>query len=109
MKKIINEIVDLADKANGIEEARKNEYREMESKLTHEQAIQALKDDIAQKADADKRFRSNRQLNDMIRMFNEQSNAINQNQNLPPSARKEALRTLEQTFIYQLDEFKRGL
>jgi len=105
-KRILNEIEHLADEAGGIEDARKREYRNLESKLTHEYAIKALRDDLAENADAEKRFSKNRQLDDMISMFGKQSDAINENQNLTPSARKEALRTLEQTFITQLDEFK---
>lgn len=108
-RRILNEIENLVDEAGGIEKARKREYENLESKLTHEYAIKSLRDDLAENADAEKRFSKNRQLDDMISMFGKQSEGINQNHNLTPSARKEALRTLEQTFIAQLDEFRRSI
>lgn len=108
-KRILNEIAVLADEAGGKEKARQKEYDELQTQLTHEYAVQALKDRLAETADTEKRFSKNKQLDDMVAMFAKQKEAIEGNSKLPPRARKEAVRTLEQTFIAQLDEFKKGL
>jgi len=108
-RRILNEIENLVDEAGGIEKARKREYDNLEATLTHQSAIEALRADIKETAEEEKRLRQNKQLDEMVSVFEINSDALKSNQKLTPSARKEALRTLEQTFITQMDEFKRGL
>lgn len=108
-RRILNEIENLVDEAGGIEKARRREYENLESELNHQFSIDALRADIRETAEEEKRLRKNKQLDEMIAIFEVNSDAIKSNQKLTPSARKETLRTLEQTFIAQLDEFKREL
>lgn len=108
-RRILNDIENLVDEAGGIQKARKREYDNLESELNHRFSIDALRADIRETAEEEKRLRKNKQLDEMIAMFEVNSDAIKSNQKLTPSARKETLRTLEQTFIAQLDEFKREL
>lgn len=108
-RRILNEIENLADEAGGIEKARKRELDNLEAELTHEYAMKAVRNKLADVADREKNVMKTAQLNDMNDVYRIQHEAIKNDKTLTPAVRKETLRTIEQTFIAQLDEFKRGL
>lgn len=108
-RRILNEIEHLADEAGGIEKARKRELDNLEAELTHEYAMKAVMNKLADVADREKNVRKTAQLNDMNDVYRIQHEAIENDKTLTPAVKKETLRTIEQTFIAQLDEFTRGL
>ncbi len=108
-KRILNEIENLADEAGGREKSRKRELDNLEAKLTHEYAKKRVENRLASMADREKNAQKTTQFNDMRDVFNIQYEAIKNDKTLTPAVRKETLRTLERTFIAQLDEFTEGL
>jgi len=108
-KTLLKQIKDLADETGSKDEKREQELDGLKSKLIHETKIKEIKDSIAANYEAEKRRSKSNELKNTISVFEKQFQAIEGNQNLPPAAKKEALRTLEETFIAQLDDFKRGL
>ncbi len=108
-KRILNEIENLVDEAGGREKSRKRELDNLEAELTHQNTMKAVKNKLNDIADRDVNSRKNKQLNDMNDVFNIQYKAIEENEKLSSIVKKETLRTLERTFIAQLDEFTEGL
>ncbi|MEA1980557.1 MAG: hypothetical protein U9N54_06250 [candidate division Zixibacteria bacterium] len=108
-KRILNEIENLADEAGGREKSRKRELKNLEAELTHEYAKKRVENRLASIDDREKNAQKTRQFNDMRDVFNIEYEAIKNNKTLTPAVKKETLRTLERTFIAQLDEFTEGL
>jgi FtsZ-interacting cell division protein ZipA len=108
-KRLLREIEALAGNGGTIENARDRELAEIEASVTHEHRIQALKDYIEAKFVEEKRILKYKELDSLRATFDGQVQAINGNPNLSPAAKKESIRTLEELFMKQLDEFRRSL
>ncbi|MEA2029984.1 MAG: hypothetical protein U9N55_00075 [candidate division Zixibacteria bacterium] len=107
--KLLNEIDRLGDESGTKEKSRKRELENFEAELTHEYAKKRVENRLASIDDREKNAQKTRQFNDMRDVFNIEYEAIKNNKTLTPAVRKETLRTLERTFIAQLDEFTKGL
>ena len=108
-KRLLKEIEALAGNGGSKEDARERELAEIKASVTHDHRIQALKDHIEAKFVEEKRILKYKELDSLRATFDGQVQAINGNPNLSPAAKKESIRTLEELFIKQLDEFRRSL
>lgn len=108
-KRILKQLKALEGNGGSKEDARERELAEIKASVTHEHRIQALKDHIEAKFVEEKRILKYKELDSLRATFDGQVQAINGNPNLSPPAKKESIRTLEELFMKQLDEFRRSL
>jgi len=108
-QRILNEIEQLVNAKDKKEDKYKKELENLELKETHKHRVLEVKDRISSAYESNKRLRKLQEVDAMVASYERQKQAYEKNNSLSVSVRKEALRTLEETFMSQLDDFKQSL